>query len=91
MLGKGGYGNVYLALRRKTNDFYAIKTIKIEDNWGEEELKLIKNEHEIFRKISSEYLVTAPFSFTEGACHFFVMEFVPGGDLSQVLEEEVYF
>lgn len=34
LLGKGAYGNVYLARRKKTKDLYAIKTIKISNDWG---------------------------------------------------------
>lgn len=33
----------------------------------------------------------APFSFTEKDSQIFVMEFMPGGDLRQLLNEEVYF
>lgn len=33
----------------------------------------------------------APFSFTEMDSQIFVMEFMPGGDLRQLLNEEVYF
>jgi serine/threonine protein kinase len=35
--------------------------------------------------------VKAPFSFTEKDSQIFVMEFMPGGDLRQLLNEEVYF
>ncbi len=33
----------------------------------------------------------APFSFTEKDSQIFVMEFMPEGDLRQLLNEEVYF
>lgn len=68
-----------------------MKVIQIQDNWGEEEHKLIRNEHETLRKIAGDHLVKAPFSFNEGCAHFFVLDYMPGGDLSQLLEEEVYF
>lgn len=32
----------------------------------------------------------APFSFSEDSGHFFVLEYMPGGDLGRILEEEVY-
>ena len=53
-------------------------------------MNLIENEHEIFRKIGGDYLVKASFSFNEGSAHFFVLEYMPRGDLSKILEEEVY-
>jgi serine/threonine protein kinase len=44
----------------------------------------------VLSKIAGEHLVKAPFSFTEGAAHFFVLEYMPGGDLSRLIEEQVY-
>jgi serine/threonine protein kinase len=34
LLGKGAFGRVYLVRRRKTQDVYALKAIKIDKNWG---------------------------------------------------------
>ncbi len=33
----------------------------------------------------------APFSFSEKECHIFVLEYLPGGDLRKMLDDEVYF
>jgi serine/threonine protein kinase len=35
-------------------------------------------------------LIKAPFAFTEDFGHFFVLEFMPGGDLSKILNDEGY-
>jgi protein-serine/threonine kinase len=35
--------------------------------------------------------VKAPFSFSEKECHIFVLEYLPGGDLRKMLDDEVYF
>ena len=45
-------------------------------------MELIKKEHEVFRKIAGDHLVHAPFAFSEEYGHFFVLQFMPGGDLS---------
>jgi hypothetical protein len=50
-----------------------LKFIKIKENQDEKDLELIKNEHEIFKKISGDHLVKAPFSFSEDVGHFFVL------------------
>lgn len=63
-LGKGAFGKVYMVRRKKTKDIYALKMIKIQQNWDQKELDSIKNEHEILSKIAGEHLVKAPFSFT---------------------------
>ena len=33
----------------------------------------------------------APFSFSEKESHIFVLEYLPGGDLRKMLDDEVYF
>ncbi len=65
---------------------YAIKIIKIEESWGEKEIGLIKNEYETFKQIGGDYLVKAPFAFSSHNGFFFVMEYMPGGDLGKLLE-----
>jgi serine/threonine protein kinase len=48
-------------------------------------LTSLKNEHEILSQIAGEHLVKAAFSFSEGQVHFFVLEYMPGGDLAKVI------
>lgn len=36
-------------------------------------------------------MVKAPFSFGEKESHVFVLEYLPGGDLRKMLDDEVYF
>ena len=89
-MGKGAFGRVYLAKRIDTTDLYALKIIKIHDGQNEKDINLIKNEHEIFKKIGGDHLVKAPFSFSQDSGHFFVLEYLPGGDLGKILLNEVY-
>ena len=49
--------------RKKTNDVYAMKAIKIDKSWGENELNSIKNEYGIYKKIEGVHLVAATFNF----------------------------
>jgi serine/threonine protein kinase len=34
-LGKGAFGKVFMVRRKKTQDIYALKMIKIEPKWGD--------------------------------------------------------
>jgi serine/threonine protein kinase len=60
MLGKGAFGRVYLVRRISTKDLYAMKVIPMKSA----QYSLVKNEHDIFGKITGDYLVKAVFSFT---------------------------
>jgi serine/threonine protein kinase len=90
-LGEGTFGKVYLVRRKETGDIYALKIVCLPEESSEKDLECIQTEHEIFKKIAGDHLVKAPFSFTEKDSQIFVMEFMPGGDLRQLLNEEVYF
>lgn len=85
-MGKGAFGRVYLVRRKKTKDIYALKVIGIDKNWGENELVALKNEYKIYKQIEGEHLVAATFSFHQSNAQFFVLEYMPGGDLSRMLE-----
>jgi serine/threonine protein kinase len=85
LLGKGAFGRVYLVRRRKTQDIYALKVIPIDKRWGESELQALKNEYVVYRQIAGEHLVTATFSFQQANAQFYVLEYMPNGDLSAIL------
>lgn len=59
--------------RKKTNDVYAMKAIRIDKSWGENELNSIKNEYGIYKKIEGVHLVAATFSFHEKNAQFFIL------------------
>jgi serine/threonine protein kinase len=73
LLGVGAFGRVYLVRRSKTDNIYALKVIKIDKNWGESELQLIKNEYGVHKQIVGDHLVTTTFSFQEKNGQFFVL------------------
>ena len=79
-----------MARRKKTKDIYALKVVKFQQNSDQKEFVSLENENEILSQIAGQYLVKAPFSFTEGSAHFFVLEYMPGGDLAKLIEEKVY-
>ena len=52
-------------------------------------MKSLRNEHNIFEKITGNYLVKAFYSFTFENFLCYVMEYIPGGDFSQILSKYV--
>lgn len=89
-LGKGAFGRVYLARRIVTQDLYAMKIVKLEHGSNSPKITDIMNELGIFRKISGDHLVKAAFSFTDGDLHFFLLEYMEGGDFAGMLDRKVY-
>lgn len=75
-----------MARRADTIDLYALKFIKIDNKITQKDIDCIKNEHEIFQTIGGDHLVKAPFSFSTDIGHFFILEYMPGGDLRKILD-----
>ena len=84
-LAKGGYGSVGLYKKTTTGDMFAIKTVNI-NNMKEKKLsKTLQNERNIMKGVSSDYVVNSYFIFKDEKNYYFVMEYLPGGDVYHLL------
>ena len=86
-IAKGGYGSVGLYKNVATLDTYAIKTVDI-NNMKEKKLSSsLKNEQNILKEINSDYLVNSYYIFQDNKNYYFVMEYLPGGDVYTLLSK----
>lgn len=90
-IGKGAFGEVVKVQKKSTKDIYALKFIKIGDKLTKSQLKNLLNERNIFHKVDSDFVTKAYYSFIYKNYACFVMEFIDGGDLKKLLQEEVLF
>lgn len=88
-LGRGKYGEVWLVKKKSTKAKYAMKRVYIEDFKNYTQLADLETEKNVFSVVDSPYLVKAVYSFSEGSYHYFVMEYMPNGDFSELLDKEV--
>ena len=86
-IAKGGYGVVGLYKNVKTNDIYAIKTVDIKSMKEKNLSNTLKNEQNILKQIDSQYLVNSYFIFKDKKNYYFVMEYLPGGDVYTLLSK----
>ena len=86
-IAKGGYGVVGLYKNIKTNDIYAIKTVDIKSMKEKNLSNTLKNEQNILKQIDSQYLVNSYFIFKDKKNYYFVMEYLPGGDVYTLLSK----
>ena len=98
LIGKGSFGEVHVCRNKKTNEIVAIKKIKKSMVKQKNQIKHIKDEQDFLSKIKSNWIINLKCSFQEGDFLFLVMEFLPGGDLMNLLilkdtlnEEEAKF
>ena len=86
-IAKGGYGSVGLYKKISTSDMYAIKIVNIK---GMKEKKLsasLKVEQNILKEINNDYVINSYFIFQDTKNYYFVMEYLPGGDVFGLLSK----
>lgn len=75
-----------MAKKKSTGDYFAIKIIDREKTIEKSQEDLIRSEIEIMRSMNSDYTVKLYYSFQNEDYLFFVMDYMNGGDLGNVLQ-----
>ena len=85
IIGRGGFGEVYLCREKKTGEIVAIKKIKKDVLVEKNEVIHVRNEQLFMANVKSPWIVELKASFQEGDYLYLVMEYCPGSDLMNVL------
>ena len=97
IIGRGAFGEVRVCRQISTGDIVAIKKMRKEDMLKKNYLMYIRTEREIMTS-SNEWIVNLKYSFQDEYYLYLVMDYLPGGDLMNLLmkkevltEEEARF
>jgi serine/threonine kinase 38 len=97
IIGRGAFGEVRVCRQISTGDIVAIKKMRKEDMLNKNQLMHVRTEREIMTS-SNEWIVNLKYSFQDEYYLYLVMDFLPGGDLMNLLmkkeilsEEEARF
>ncbi|KAJ3355672.1 hypothetical protein HDU91_005654 [Kappamyces sp. JEL0680] len=84
-IGQGGYGQVYLARKRDSQELCALKKMnkKLLQKLGE--TQHILTERDILTRTNSDWLVRLLYAFQDVESVYLVMEYIPGGDFRTLL------
>jgi len=86
LIGKGGYGEVYLVEHKKTKKKLALKIMDKELIFKRNKVQHIKNERDVLVKGKvNPHLVRLHYSFQDRQYLYLAMEYCPGGDLRSLL------
>ena len=88
IIGRGAFGEVHVCREKKTGKIVAIKKIKKEVLARKNQIIHVRNEQLFMSKVKSPWIVELRASFQEGDYLYLVMEFLPGGDLMNLLIEK---
>ncbi|EHN02336.1 Dbf2p [Saccharomyces cerevisiae x Saccharomyces kudriavzevii VIN7] len=84
-VGQGGYGQVYLAIKKDTKEVCALKILNKKLLYKLNETKHVLTERDILTTTRSEWLVKLLYAFQDQQSLYLAMEFVPGGDFRTLL------
>ncbi|XP_040998273.1 probable serine/threonine protein kinase IRE4 isoform X1 [Juglans microcarpa x Juglans regia] len=84
-ISRGAFGKVFLARKRTTGDFFAIKVLKKLDMIRKNDIERILAERNILITVRNPFVVRFFYSFTCRDNLYLVMEYLNGGDLYSLL------
>ncbi|KAJ6238749.1 serine/threonine-protein kinase pkga-related [Anaeramoeba flamelloides] len=90
-ISRGAYGQVFLAKKKQTNDFFAIKVLKKVDMILKNQVQNIKSERSIMTETGNHFSIKLYYSFQSKKNLYLVMEYCPGGDMYSILQYSGYF
>lgn len=90
-LSKGAYGHVVLAEKKTSKDLFAIKIMNVKEVENKNQMDLLTVEKNILNSVHSEFVVHGAYTFKDEHFLYIAMEYMPGGDLAALLQNEVRF
>jgi len=84
-IGVGAFGEVTLVRKIDTNHLYAMKTLKKANVLKRNQVAHVKAERDILAEADNEWVVKLYYSFQDKDNLYFVMDYIPGGDLMSLL------
>ena len=85
IIGRGAFGEVHVCREKKTDKIYAIKKIKKNILILKNQIIHVLNEQKFMSRAKSPWIVELKASFQEDEYLYLVMEYLPGGDLMNLL------
>jgi len=91
IIGRGAYGEVRLCRWNLTGEYVAIKKLKKKDMIKKNEVDHILAEKDVLSKSNNDWIIELKCSFQDENFLYLVMEFLPGGDLMNMLIKKDIF
>lgn len=86
-ISKGAFGSVYLAKKKSTGDYYAIKVLKKTDMVAKNQVTNVKAERAIMMwQGESDFVAKLYWTFSSKDYLYLVMEFLNGGDCASLIK-----
>ena len=84
-IGTGAFGEVWLVRKIDTNMLYAMKILRKSEVIKRNQVAHVKAERDYLAEADNEWVVKLYYSFQDEKFLYFVMDYIPGGDLMSLL------
>ena len=85
IIGRGAFGEVHVCREKKTGQIVAVKKIRKDVLKIKNQVIHVRNEQLFMSKVKSPWIVELKASFQEDDYLYLVMEYLPGGDIMNLL------
>jgi len=85
LIGRGGYGEVWLVREKGTGSIFAMKILSKSDIILTNQIFNVRSERDALSSIDNPWIVRLNCSFQDTSYLYLIMEYVPGGDLMGAL------
>ena len=91
LLGRGSFGEVYLVEHKKTNEKYAMKVLDKNRIAEQNIFKYAMTERNVLSIVHNPFIVKLNYAFQTNDKLFLLLDYCPGGDLSEQLQLQTRF
>jgi serine/threonine protein kinase len=91
LIGRGGFGHVYLVQDKISFDLFALKVLSKADVISRDQISNVRAERDILSQTVNPWVVGLKASFQDDANLYLVLEYLPGGDLMTALMKRDVF
>ncbi|OHS95488.1 AGC family protein kinase [Tritrichomonas foetus] len=85
LIGRGGFGDVWLVQDNTTSELFALKVLRKSDIILKDQLVNVRTERDILSTTTNPWVVQLQYSFQDTERLYLVLEYLCGGDLMTVL------
>lgn len=91
LIGRGGFGEIWLVQDNITRDFFALKILMKSDIILKDQIINVRTERDILSNLNNPWIVHLHASFQDDTKLYLVLEYVAGGDLMTALIRQKIF
>ncbi|KAJ0959804.1 hypothetical protein J5N97_000514 [Dioscorea zingiberensis] len=88
VIGRGAFGEVILCREKSSGNIYAMKKLRKSEMLSRGQVEHVRAERNLLAEVASHCIVKLYYSFQDAEYLYLIMEYLPGGDMMNLLIKE---